>query len=639
MSNLLSTARSADDAGTSSLSRRTMLAATAGTTVSLSGCIRQFRSAVNRDGYDPLSLTITTLPADGDRESIQLSRAIRNVLETAGIDVSIDMRADEEFRRSILINHDYDLYVGAHPGDTDPAFLYDMLHSQFAEEAGWQNPFGLTNLTVDDRLETQRTAASDERAAAVTETLEAVAMEQPFVPICAPTEYRVARTDRVEGWGADDRHPATKHGYLGLETTADTGDDPFELRAAHTDARPSQNLNPLSVEYRDRGLVVDLVYDSLALESATNFETQMLDSEGAAAVADGEETAATETPDEDDAADDENQTPELVPWLAADWEWDDQTLLITLREDCQFHDGEPLTASDVAFTYEFLADTTLGADGAPAPTPRYRGQVDAIDAIELDDTDDYHLEITVSASQIVGERVLTVPILPEHIWRERASAPSVPGMHVAPGTTDALVTDNVPPIGSGPFAFESRTDREHVTFERFDDHFTLRDDVSLPEPTVEEFRIQIDPRSTSALTLVEDGDADVTTTPLESYVVDDVLEETGDDVAVLESSSWSFYHLGFNTRRAPFGNPNFRRTVAQLLDKEWLVESVFDGHARPIATPVTDEWTPDSLAWDGDDPETPFAGTDGDVDGSTARALFEDAGFSYDTDGNLRVRD
>lgn len=303
----------ADDSGSSSLSRRAMLSATAGLTVSTSGCIRQFRSAVNRDGYDPLSLTITTVPADGDRESIQLSRAIRDVLETAGIDVSIDMRADEEFRRSILLTHDYDIYVGEHPGDADPAFLYETLHSQFAEEAGWQNPFGFTNLFVDERLEAQRSATDDERAEAVTDSLEAVATEQPFIPICVPTEYRVARTDRIDGWGADDRHPTTALGYLGLETTADTDDEAFELRAAHTDARPSQNLNPLSVEYRNRGTVVDLVYDSLAVESATNFETHALDSDAAAAVAD-DETAVTESTaaDPDNDTDVDDQTTDLI---------------------------------------------------------------------------------------------------------------------------------------------------------------------------------------------------------------------------------------------------------------------------------------------------------------------------------------
>ena len=651
---------STDGKRETSISRRAMLAATAGLTVSSGGCVRQVRSAVNRDGLDRLSLTITTVPADGDRESILLARAIRDALETAGIDATIEMRSQEEYLRSILINHEFDVYVGPHAADTDPAFLYETLHSRYADEAGWQNPFGFTNLAVDDRLEAQRSADGDDRREAVAETLEAVAAEQPFVPICVPDEYRIARTDRFGGWG--ERHPATKLGYLGLEVSADeTGtddddaDDPVELRAAHTDARPSQNLNPLAAEYRERGTIVELLYDSLAVEPVAEFGTEDADDGGeidADADLDGDGEGTTDGDDSETAddggdagaADDTGPVTDLEPWLADSWEWtepgsdsgeDTATMTVTLREDCRFHDGEPLTADDVAFTYRFLADTTLGDGAIPAPSPRHRGRVDAVEAVDV--LDDRRLEFSIRTSRAVGERALTVPILPEHVWRERSAPADVPGVRIAEGTTEALVADNVPPIGNGPFRFESRTDREHVTLERFDDHFTLREGVDRPAPTVDRFRIQIDPRSTSAIALVEGDDADVTTTTLETYVLDDVLEGTPEDVTVLESRSWAFYHLGFNTRKAPFNNPRFRRVVARLLDKAWLVEEVFHGHARPTATPVTDEWTPEHLAWDGEDPETPFLGEDGAVDAAAARAAFEEAGFSYDSEGRLRV--
>ncbi|RQG90201.1 ABC transporter substrate-binding protein [Natrarchaeobius halalkaliphilus] len=578
--------------------RRAMLAATTGATVSISGCVRELRSVVNRDGIDQLELTITTVPADGDRESIQIARALRNVLEDAGMDVSIEMRSHEEFLRSILINHDFDVYVGQHPGGTDPDYLYETLHSRYVDEAGWQNPFGFANLVVDDLLERQRAAAEDDRETAVTETLEAVATEQPFVPICFPDEYRLARTDRFDGW--EDAHLARRDGYLGLEpiesegeTGTDTGAE--TLRVVHTDARLSENLNPISVEYRDQGTMLDLLYDSLGSVDAED---------------------------------------ELVPWLAVGWDWDEETMTIDLRERCLFHDGETLTADDVAFSYRFLSDTTLG-DDVSAPTPRYRGRIESVETIEV--TGEYELELSFATGRPAAEQALTVPILPEHVWSERASSPTVRGVRVARGTTEALVTDNVPPIGSGPFAFSEWAERDYVELERFADHFSLRDDVDRPEPTVDRVRIAIDPRSTSAIELVNGADADVTSLPLESYVVDDVLESTPDDVRVLESPSWSFYHLGFNTRSGPFSNPRFRRLVAGLVDKEWLIENVFDGHARPIATPVTPGWTPESLEWDGNDPVTPFLGSNGEIDLAAVRAAVEEAGFRHDGE-RLRVR-
>lgn len=566
-----------------------LAAAGTGLSVATGGCIREVRSAVNRDGIDQLSLTIATVPADADRESVQLARAIRSALEAAGMAVSIDFHSEEEFLRSILINHDFDVYVARHPGDVDPGYLYAALHSRFVDEAGWQNPFGFSSPAVDERLEALRRADADEREAAVDGVLEAFAVELPFVPICTPEEYRLARTDRFAGWEGEDL--ATRRGYLGLEPL----DGAEVVRAVHVDARPSENLNPLSVEYRDRGTITDLLYDSLA----------------------------TVTPDGD-----------VQPWLADSWTIDGDTVTVDLREDLTFHDGEALTAADVAFTYRLLADTTLGERTYPAPTPRFRGRVATVEAVAV--VDDGRLEFAVDAGEPAAARALAVPILPEHVWRERASQASVPGVRLAEGTTEALVTNGLPPIGSGPYRFENRAERDSITLERFDDHFTLRPDVDAPAPAPS-MRIRIAPRSTSAIEQVGD-DADVTTLPLESYVVDDVLAGTPEDVAVLATDSPTFYHLGFNARVAPFGNPNVRRAVARLIDKAWLVETIFDGYAKPIAAPVTDEWTPAGFAWDGSDPVTPFLGSDGELDRAAVRATFEEAGFGYGEDGTLRVR-
>ncbi|AFZ71867.1 ABC transporter substrate-binding protein [Natronobacterium gregoryi] len=591
--------------------------ATTGLAVATSGCLRHVRSAVNRDGLEPLSVTITTLPSDGDRESIRLTRRVRDALEAVGIDASIELLASDEFLRAVLVNHDFDLYVGWYPEATEPAFLYEALHSTYADEPGWQNPFGFTDLAFDDLLEMQRRTDGDERRDAVAETLEAFVTHQPFVPICAPEEYRLVRSDRANDWRRF--HPGTPLGYLDLGAG---GGEIERLRAVHTDPRPSWNLNPLSVEYRNRGLFTGLLYDPLAVTPAAG----TVDDEGDPPLADGGKADAR-----------------YHPWLAESWEWaeneDGGTLTVELRDDCRFHDGEPVTPADVEFTYRFLVDTTLGGDGVSTPSPRHRGHVAPVVVDEID-ADGARIELPIAGGEPAAERALAVPILPEHVWRERSASTDVTGVQVADGTTDAVVLDNVPAIGSGPFEFVDRNEREYVTFQRYDDHFTLRNDVDLPGPTVEEFRVRIDPRSTSAIEIVSNGDADVTTDPLESYVVDETvaLAAETEGVELLESPARTFYHVGFNFRKAPFGNPHFRRIVARLLDEAWLVDDVFDGHARPLTVPVTEEWTPDALAWDGDDPAAPFLGSDGEIDDVAARDAFESAGFSYDADGRLRVR-
>jgi len=212
--------------------------------------------------------------------------------------------------------------------------------------------------------------------------------------------------------------------------------------------------------------------------------------------------------------------------------------------------------------------------------PRFRGQIESVEAVDARRRN--RVEITVETNRAVGERALLVPILPEHVWRDRAADARGPGaVSIAQGTTRAVVTDNTEPVGSGPFRLADRTEGEQLTFERFDSHFTLDRGVDLPAPTVDEFSVGIAPSSKTAVQAVENDDADVTLSALETNVIDGVSRS--DSGRLVESPSWTFYFLGFNARNAPFSNPRFRRVLAQLVDKEWA-------QPKRCSTETRDPW-------------------------------------------------
>lgn len=78
------------------------------------------------------------------------------------------------------------------------------------------------------------------------------------------------------------------------------------------------------------------------------------------------------------------KTFEYEPLLATSWEYiDDKTLEFKLREGVTFHDGSPLTAEDVAFTFNYWADPANGA--------RVQASVSWIDRTEV--VDDYTVRI------------------------------------------------------------------------------------------------------------------------------------------------------------------------------------------------------------------------------------------------------
>ena len=566
------------------LSRRTLLAGTtAGALVTTSGCIREVRNIIRRSPDEQLSLSIATVPGDADSQAVDIATRLQAALEVAGIDAELDMLSREEFYREILINHEFDIFVGRHPGGIDPEFLYEALHSRFADEWGWQNPFGFTNITFDEGLDRQREQDGEERQRAVREVLRSVANEQPLTPICRPAEQRLASAERFDGWGR--HHPEDRLAYLDLDPESGVS----ELRGVIVDARPTKNLNPLSAEYRNRSTFVDLIYDSLATYDGDSF----------------------------------------VPWLAEEWEWEESTASVQLRE-AYWHDGESVTADDVAFTYDLIADTSLGEDEVASPAPKYRGVTTAIEGVDV--VTNRELRIDAVGGADAATVAFSVPVLPEHIWSDRSEAAELPGVDVAEGTTEAVVTDNVPPIGSGPFEFVERSERSRLELARNEDHFAIGT-IDLPSPGIDRFVVDVAPNHAEAIEAITAGEADVTISSLDPQVVDEQL--SSDEDHLLESPSRTVYCLGFNTRQAPLGNPYFRRNVASLLNKGYLADELFAGKATPVATPLTGDWVPDDLYWANSDPVVPFLGEDGDLDEAAVRNAFEEAGYRYDGEGRL----
>ncbi|QCC48996.1 ABC transporter substrate-binding protein [Halobellus limi] len=575
--------------------------------------MRRARSIAGWDSMDPVSLRIKTLPADSDPYALHAARTITSWYRAAGIDAQVVPVSEEELLRQVLLNKNFDVFlVRMAARQRDPDALYGLLHSQFADARGWQNPFGYADLDVDEWLETQRRSTGDRRREAVAELQRSIARSQPFTVVGFPDEIRAARRGNYTNWqSANFRSP---QGYLTLgrivEGTAEGGDDADSvLRVVGTDRRATENLNPLSVEYRRSGVLTGLLYDAIG-----------------------------------------QPTPEgTTPWLAESWAFaesdDGPRATVRLRSDQTWHDGEPVTAEDVAFTYALLADTSLGSsegqDGETAaetrvPAPRFQGRIGLVDDVRTPAADRVVFQFG-DCSPRVATRAFTVPVLPKHVWQDRTDAVSISGIEVG-SATEALVTNNIPPVGSGPLRFVQNTPRESLHLEANESHFLFDDEGTGARPGVgppafDRLVLQVVGSDDAAVGVVADGGADVTGTPVGADTVPRIGRTA--DLGLLVQRSTSPYVVGYNTQTPPLTNPRFRHALARLIDRSHLAAEVFDGYVRPAVRLLEGtEWVPEELRWDGADPVTPFLGTEGEVDAARARTEFRDAGFQYE-DGRL----
>ena len=575
-----------------SLSRRRLLAgAGAVATSALAGCSERLWSFVEGSTTDRLSLHIKTPPQDDDPMAASIASQLAENLQAAGIDALPEPTAKPELFRSTLMAHDFDMFVTRHPGFDDPDALRPLLHSRLSGERGWQNPFGFSEPTVDEYLESQLRKAGESRQETTSDLVEYLLETVPYTVVAFPDH--VGAADSSLTVSGTPRTPIEYASILYQNSPEDREDE--LLRAGTFTEGMTDRLNPIAVDLEGAETVLDLLYDPLVRE-----------------------------------VDDE-----YVPWLAEDVSWsetDSQTEAeVTLREGTSWHDGTSLGVEDVTFTTRFLMDTSLDEGESPVPAPRYRGRRSLIeDVIEEGEGRRTLRFVFDDVPEEVARRALTIPILPEHVWKPRSTL-------IDEHWTEALAHDNDEPVGSGLFAFVDSTGGERLELELFEDHVIFRDGVDghsdlfdgTPEFDGIEFRIS--PRAGAAVENLNDGEIDL----IVGWLSPSNLEELGDDVLVTSTPTHSCYLVGFNTRKEALSNHRFRRTVARLVDREHVVSEFFGGRATPAQTPSEllglteiDDEEPADLA--------SFPGSAGNVDEAWVRSELESSGFHYEN-GELFV--
>jgi peptide/nickel transport system substrate-binding protein len=124
---------------------------------------------------------------------------------------------------------------------------------------------------------------------------------------------------------------------------------------------------------------------------------------------------------------------------------DGVTYTFKLRDGVTFHNGDPLTAVDVKFSFDRLREPDSGYS--------YGSQVETIEAVEVVD----RLTVRFRLTERTGPFLIYM---------------AFPGSSIVPKKLVESGHDlNAQPIGSGPFKFVSYQPRSAIKFERNPDYY------------------------------------------------------------------------------------------------------------------------------------------------------------------------
>jgi len=299
------------------------------------------------------------------------------------------------------------------------------------------------------------------------------------------------------------------------------------------------------------------------------------------------------------------------PEVAESWEISDDGLSVTfhLRKDVKFHDGHPVTAEDVAFTFKSMChpeyqgvrfDNFKKIKGAIA---YHEGTADDVEGIEV--LDDYTIRFTTIEPYAPLMVKLSYQIEPEHLRGD------VPPADLPKHDT------NSHPIGCGPFKFVKYETDQYIQLEAFDDYFRGR-------PYLDGIIFKILSQDV-ALAQIEAGEVDtIEVTPADIEAVEDIP-----GVHIWEYADLGYQYMGINTKREPFDDKRVRHAITHAIDKVAIVDKLLMGHG----TVMYSHMPPTSWAYTTDIPQFEYSP-------EKAKELLAEAGWTdVDNDGILEKGD
>ncbi len=239
--------------------------------------------------------------------------------------------------------------------------------------------------------------------------------------------------------------------------------------------------------------------------------------------------------------------------VAPDHSW----VIFNLRSEARFHDGSPITATDVIFSFEALKERGH---------PFYRSYYAPVEKAEALGPRKVKFYFQVRNNRELPLTIGQMPVLSEKYWRNHDFGKT---------TLDA-------PVGSGPYRIDSVEPGRFVRYQRVADYWGAKLPVNVGRHNFDTIRYDYYRDSTVALEAFKAGEYSLR---LENT---SKLWATGYTGPALESGKMrqeEIFHqrptgmqgFVYNTRRALFSDRRVREALAYAFDFEWTNRNLFYG--------------------------------------------------------------
>jgi len=270
-------------------------------------------------------------------------------------------------------------------------------------------------------------------------------------------------------------------------------------------------------------------------------------------------------------------TTEVEPCLAEEWNISGNGLVWTffLRKDVKWFDGKPFTSDDVLFTYNSLIYNK--------DIPSSARDIFTIEdkQIKFEKIDDYTVKLTLPIAFAPLLRLLGQSILPKHALEEAVKA----GKFNSTWGVDTLPSKI---IGTGPFMLTEFKPSERLVYTK-NPNYWQKDKEGKSLPYIDKIVSLIVEKDDIQLVQFESKEIDVLSIREKDFAYLKKKEQKGNYTVYDCGPSFGTNFISFNQNpnvvKQPklswFRDKNFRKAVAQSIDKQTIINNVMNGIGYP----------------------------------------------------------
>lgn len=270
------------------------------------------------------------------------------------------------------------------------------------------------------------------------------------------------------------------------------------------------------------------------------------------------------------------ETGEIQPWLGESFT-PNETLdvwTLSIRDGVKWSDGEAFNADDVVFTINLLLGDETQTLADAAVMQQWVGSVEKIDDLTVQfnlNAPNPRFQLDYFSVRIWG----SIIILPEHIWTGQD-----------PSTFTNYDPEKGWPVGTGPYTLTSASPTEFI-WDRDDDWWGAAVGFQdLPVPLRLIWQITGSEENKALLMSNHQLDSAMNITP---GAFEAILARNPQAVAWFADLPYAWAdpcprQLSFNTAVAPWDDPNMRKAVSMIIDRQQIIDVAYEGTSTASTT-------------------------------------------------------